>query len=47
MASMRAASKSWPCSTRRAPSARIAAFFSVLLPCGTTMVTGMPTRRPA
>ena len=41
-ASSRAISKSSPCSIRRAPNARIAAFFSTLLPCGTTTVTAMP-----
>jgi len=34
-----------PCSTGRAPSARIAAFFSPLLPCGATIVTGTPPTR--
>ena len=29
------------------PQERIAAFFSVELPCGTTMVTAMPAREPA
>ena len=36
-----------PCSTSVAPKARMAAFFSTLLPRGTTMVTGTPARAPA
>ena len=34
--------KSLPCSTSATPSACMAAFFSLLLPCGTTMVAAMP-----
>jgi hypothetical protein len=36
-----------PCSTSVTPSARIAAFFSTELPCGTTMVAARPWRRAA
>ncbi len=43
----RAASKSAPFSISRAPSARIASFFSGLLPCGTQMVTASPCAAPA
>ena len=42
IAASRAASKSWPASTSSAPKARMAAFFSTELPCGTTMVAAMP-----
>jgi hypothetical protein len=42
-----AAWKSSPCSTSVTPSARMAAFFSVELPCGTTMVAASPWRRAA
>ena len=42
-----ASSKSRPCSINSAPNARIAAFFSVELPCGTTIITAMPARAPA
>ena len=43
----RAAWKSSPCSTSSAPSARIAAFFSRLLPKGTTISAGTPCARAA
>src|SRR6516225_9390574 len=46
MAASFASSKSRPCSIRVAPKARIAAFFSTELPCGTTIVTEMPARAP-
>ncbi len=46
-ASSRASSKSWPCSISLAPKPAMAAFFSVLLPNGTTMVTPRPNRLPA
>jgi hypothetical protein len=43
----RAAWKSSPCSISVTPSARIAAFFSTELPCGTTMVQATPWARAA
>ena len=43
----RACWKSSPCSISVAPSARIAAFFSTELPCGTTMVALRPCRAAA
>ncbi len=43
----RASSKSRPCSMTSAPSARMAAFLSGLLPVGTTIVHGTPSRRHA
>ena len=39
--------KSCPSSISSTPSARIAAFFPVLLPCGTTIAAGMPWRAAA
>src|SRR6478609_5026040 len=47
MAASFASSKSRPCSMSSAPNARITAFFSVELPCGTTMVTAIPACAPA
>ena len=41
-----ASSKSRPCSISSAPQARIAAFLSRLLPCGTTITVRTPWRRP-
>ena len=46
-ASSFASSKLRPCSINSAPNDRIAAFFSVELPCGNTTVTAMPARDPA
>ena len=43
----RACWKSAPCSISSAPCARIAAFFSTELPCGTTSVDDRPWRRAA
>ena len=43
----RAAWKSSPCSTSSAPSARMAAFFSRLLPRGTTIRAATPWRAAA
>ena len=42
-----ASSKSRPCSISSAPNERIAAFFSVELPCGTTIATATLARVPA
>jgi hypothetical protein len=39
--------KSSPCSMSVTPRARMAAFFSTELPCGTTMVQATPWRRAA